>query len=76
MIFVYNFEICITIRVLHKNLLIFYIFEICIDSVIYKYRIDEADERNGDPIKTGTLLGEMQDEYPNHVIEEFIGGMS
>ena len=46
-----------------------------LDSIIYKYSIDENDGgRNGDPLETGPELGDMVDEYPNHTILEFVGG--
>ena len=41
------------------------------DSILVEYDVDK-----GLPIETGSMLGMLEDQYPNHDIQEFIASGS
>ena len=41
------------------------------DSILVEYDVD-----NGLPVNTGSMLGMLEDQYPNHDIQEFIASGS
>ncbi|KAH7701963.1 hypothetical protein AAVH_30899, partial [Aphelenchoides avenae] len=42
------------------------------DSLIFRYKIDPTRPNNGCPVPTGKVLGDMEDEYPEDDIMEYV----
>ncbi|KAH7698491.1 hypothetical protein AAVH_34415, partial [Aphelenchoides avenae] len=44
------------------------------DSLTFRYKIDPTRPDNGCPVPTGKVLGDMEDEYPEDDIMEYVSG--